>query len=73
MLKDKGITNIVPVGVTSHNGVLFTSVSAALRGFNVVVPVDGMAGSVSCNLVLIGINVVDVLYACGSWVLRLFD
>jgi len=45
MLKDKGITNIVPVGVTSHNGVLFTSVSAAFRGFNVVVPVDGMAGN----------------------------
>ena len=33
MLKDKGITTIVPVGVTSHNGVLFTSVDAALRGF----------------------------------------
>ena len=45
MLKDKGITNFVPVGVTSHNGVLFTSVSAAFRGFNVVVPVDGMAGN----------------------------
>jgi nicotinamidase-related amidase len=45
MLKDKGITTIVPVGVTSHNGVLFTAVDAALRGFNVVVPVDGMAGN----------------------------
>ena len=45
MLEDKGITTIVPVGVTSHNGVLFTSVDAALRGFNVVVPVDGMAGN----------------------------
>ena len=45
MLKDKGITTIVPVGVTSHNGVLFTSVDAVLRGFNVVVPVDGMAGN----------------------------
>jgi nicotinamidase-related amidase len=45
MLKDKGIATIVPVGVTSHNGVLFTSVDAALRGFNVVVPVDGMAGN----------------------------
>ncbi len=45
MLKDKGITTLVPVGVASHNGVLFTSVSAALRGFNVVVPVDGMAGN----------------------------
>ena len=45
MLKDKGITTLIPVGVASHNGVLFTSVSAALRGFNVVVPVDGMAGN----------------------------
>ena len=45
MLKDKGIKTLIPVGVTSHNGVLFTSVSAALRGFDVVVPVDGMAGN----------------------------
>ena len=45
MLNDKGIKNFIPVGVTSHNGVLFTSVSAAFRGFNVVVPVDGMAGN----------------------------
>ncbi len=45
LLKDKGITTLVPVGVSSHNGVLFTSVLAALRGFKVVVPVDGMAGN----------------------------
>lgn len=45
MLKDKGINTLVPVGVASHNGVLFTSVMASLRGFNVVVPVDGMAGN----------------------------
>ena len=45
ILKDKGIKNFVPVGVTSHNGVLFSSVAAAFRGFNVVVPVDGMAGN----------------------------
>ena len=45
ILKDKGITTLIPVGVASHNGVLFTSVLAALRGFNVVVPVDGMAGN----------------------------
>src|SRR5512146_767242 len=42
MLKDKGIKTLIPVGVASHNGVLFTSVDAAFRGFNVVVPVDGM-------------------------------
>jgi nicotinamidase-related amidase len=45
ILQDKGITTLVPIGVASHNGVLFTSVMAALRGFNVVVPVDGMAGN----------------------------
>ncbi|MGO9756710.1 MAG: cysteine hydrolase family protein [Roseiarcus sp.] len=45
MLKDKGIKTFVPVGVASHNGVLFTAVSAAFRGFEVVVPVDGMAGN----------------------------
>jgi nicotinamidase-related amidase len=45
ILKDKGITTLVPVGVASHNGVLFTSAMASLRGFKVVVPVDGMAGN----------------------------
>ncbi len=45
ILKDKGISTVVPVGTTPHNGVLFTSVAAALRGFNPVVPVDGMSGN----------------------------
>lgn len=45
LLKDKGIKTLIPVGVSSHNGVLFTSVMASLRGFDVVVPVDGMAGN----------------------------
>jgi len=45
LLKDKGITTVIPVGATSHNGVLFTSVGAAFRGFNVIVPVDGMSGN----------------------------
>jgi nicotinamidase-related amidase len=45
ILKDKGITTIIPVGTTPHNGVLFTSVAAAFRGFNPVVPVDGMSGN----------------------------
>ncbi len=45
ILKDKGIKTLVPVGVTSHNGELFTAVEAAMRGFEVVVPVDGMSGN----------------------------
>jgi nicotinamidase-related amidase len=45
MLKDKGITNVVLVGGASHNGILFTAVTAALRGYNVVVPVDAISGN----------------------------
>jgi nicotinamidase-related amidase len=44
MLKDKGITSVIPVGTAAHGAVLYTSSAAALRGFNVVVPVDGMSG-----------------------------
>src|SRR5215472_1912599 len=45
MLKDKGITTVIAVGGASHNGVLFTAVSASLRGFEVIVPVDGISGN----------------------------
>lgn len=45
LLKDKGITTVVTVGTAAHNGVLFTSVAAALRGFTVIVPVDGMSAN----------------------------
>ncbi len=44
MLKDKGITNVVTVGTAVHGAVLYTASTAALRGFNVIVPVDGMSG-----------------------------
>lgn len=44
MLKDKGITTVVTVGTAVHGAVLYTSSAAASRGFNVIVPVDGMSG-----------------------------
>jgi nicotinamidase-related amidase len=44
MLKDKGITSVVTVGTAANGAVLYTASAAALRGFNVVVPVDGMSG-----------------------------
>lgn len=43
ILKDKGVTTVIPVGVASYGAVLYTGSAAALRGFNVVVPVDGMS------------------------------
>jgi nicotinamidase-related amidase len=44
MLKDRGITSVIPVGTAANGAVLYTASAAALRGFNVIVPVDGMSG-----------------------------
>jgi nicotinamidase-related amidase len=43
MLKDKGITTVVTLGTAAQGAVLYTASEAALRGFNVIVPVDGMS------------------------------
>lgn len=45
LLKDKGITTVIAVGTAAHGAVLYTSSAASLRGFNVIVPVDGMSGT----------------------------
>lgn len=44
MLKDKGITTVITVGTAANGAVLYTASAASLRGFNVIVPVDGMSG-----------------------------
>ena len=44
MLKDRGITTVIVVGTAANGAVLYTSSAAALRGFNVILPVDGMSG-----------------------------
>jgi nicotinamidase-related amidase len=41
ILKDKGITTIIPVGTAAHGAILYTASQAAFRGIKVVVPVDG--------------------------------
>jgi nicotinamidase-related amidase len=43
ILKDKGIQTVVVVGTSAEGLVVYTGGSAALRGLNVVIPVDGMA------------------------------
>jgi nicotinamidase-related amidase len=45
MLKDKGITTVITTGTSSYGAVIFTASEATVRGFNVVVPVDGMSSS----------------------------
>lgn len=43
MLKGKGITTLISTGTASYGAVLYTSSAAALRGYKVIVPVDGMS------------------------------
>jgi nicotinamidase-related amidase len=43
ILKDKGIQTVIVTGTASNGAVLFTGAGAALRGMNVIVPVDGMS------------------------------
>ncbi len=43
ILKDKGIQTVIATGTASNGAVLFTAAGAALRGMNVIVPVDGMS------------------------------
>ncbi len=45
MLKDKGVQTIILNGTAAQSTVLHTGGEAALRGFNVVVPIDGMSSN----------------------------
>ncbi len=50
ILKDKGIKTVIAVGTAAHGAVLYTASGAALRGMNVIVPVEGMsAENVYCE------------------------
>ena len=42
-LKDKGIRTVIVNGTAAHGAVLYTASAAALRGMEVIVPVDGMS------------------------------
>jgi nicotinamidase-related amidase len=45
ILKAKHIRTVIVTGTTAQGAVLYTGSSAALRGYDVVVPVDGMSAS----------------------------
>jgi nicotinamidase-related amidase len=44
MLKDKGIKTVMLVGTSANGAELHTAAGAAMRGYKVIVPVDGMPG-----------------------------
>ena len=45
MLKEKGVQTIILNGTAAQSTVLHTGGEAALRGFNVIVPIDGMSSN----------------------------
>ena len=45
ILKDKGIKTVIPTGTSGNGAVLYTASEAAMRGFTVIVPVDGLPSS----------------------------
>ena len=43
-LKGKGVKTVITVGTAAHGAVLYTASGAAMRGFKVIVPLDGVSG-----------------------------
>lgn len=46
VLKDKGIKTVIVVGTAAHGAVIYTASTAAMLGFKVIVPVDGVSGDI---------------------------
>ena len=44
-LKEKGVKTVIAVGTAANGAVLYTATGAAYRGYDVLVPIDGMSGS----------------------------
>jgi nicotinamidase-related amidase len=45
ILRDKAITTVIVTGTAAHGAVLNTAAAAALLGFKVILPVDGMSST----------------------------
>jgi nicotinamidase-related amidase len=45
ILRDRGVKTVIIVGTSSNGAVLHTATGAAARGFEIIVPVDGMSAS----------------------------
>ena len=43
ILKERQIETVIVVGTAAHGAVLYTASAAALRGMNVIVPIDGVS------------------------------
>ena len=46
ILRDSGVLTVIMVGTAAEGAILHTAAGAALRGFKVVIPVDGISSSI---------------------------
>ena len=65
MLKDKGIQTVITVGTAANGVVLYTAGGAALRGYKVIVPVDGMSAD---DLYAVQFTAWDLAHATPTFV-----
>jgi len=71
ILKDHDITTVIVTGTAAHGAVLHTGDEATLRGFNVVVPVDGMSAESAFDELYVAYNFVHApLVAAKSTLTR---
>jgi len=47
LLQERGTKKVIIVGTAAHGAVLHTATAAAIRGYQVIVPVDGMSADVA--------------------------
>lgn len=47
ILKDKGVTTVIVTGTSANGAVIGTGGAAAMRGFKVIIPVDGMSADLA--------------------------
>lgn len=47
ILKDKGVKTVIVVGAAAHGAVLYTASTAAVLGFKVIIPVDGISADLA--------------------------
>ncbi|MBN1643128.1 MAG: isochorismatase family protein, partial [Anaerolineae bacterium] len=45
LLTQRGVRSLILVGTSAHGAVLHTAAAAALRGYEVIVPIDGLSAS----------------------------
>ena len=46
ILKSKGVKTVITVGTAAHGAIIYTASGAAMRGFKVILPVDGMSADI---------------------------